>query len=140
MKRMLAAVAALFAICSTALAGDATAVIEAQNQKFAEIFKAGDAAGLAALYTEDGALLPPGEATITGREAVAAFWQGAMDSGVKTVDLNAVEVFAIDKKNIVEVGRAELFDADGAPIGGGHYIVYWRKVDGDWLLFRDIWN
>jgi len=140
MKILLAAFAARVSISAAAVAADETAIIEAQNQKFVEVFEAGDAAGVAALYAEGGVVLPPGGEAVTGTDAVTAFWQGAMDSGVKGLDLTTVDVFAIDKENIVEVGRAELFDADGGLIQAGHYIVYWRKEGGDWKLFRDIWN
>ena len=47
--------------------------------------------GLADLYTENGQLMPTGSDFITGKAAIRAFWQGAMDMGIKTVKLEAVE-------------------------------------------------
>jgi ketosteroid isomerase-like protein len=45
---------------------DIGADIAAANITFMQAFKSGDAAGLAALYTEDGQVLPPNSDFITG--------------------------------------------------------------------------
>jgi ketosteroid isomerase-like protein len=49
-----------------AWAETAQSAIEAANTKFAVAFDAGDAAGVAALYTEDTALLLPAETHVDG--------------------------------------------------------------------------
>ena len=45
--------------------------------------KRGDAEGLAALYTENGQVMPPNSDFVTGRQAVQMFWQAVMDMGIK---------------------------------------------------------
>ncbi len=45
-----------------------TAIAEV-NKTFMRAFEKGDAAGVAALYTDDGQVLPPGSDIITGKEA-----------------------------------------------------------------------
>lgn len=53
------------------------------NQNFMDAFKRGDAAGIAALHTEDTKLLTPGFPMRTGKEAVQFFRHGVMNMGIK---------------------------------------------------------
>src|SRR5436190_19546872 len=66
--------------------------IQAANERFMQAFRHGDAVGLASLYTQDAQLLPPGSEAAHGWEAIRAFWQGAMDSGITAAQLEIVEV------------------------------------------------
>lgn len=99
----------------------------------------GDADGMAALYTRDGQLLPPGSEVITGRDNIAAFWEGVFDMGVESVELDPVEV-EDHGETAIEVGRFTLGDADGEMMDRGKYVVVWQQEDGEWKLHRDIWN
>ena len=126
-----------------ALAGDATAEIEARSVEFEAAFNAGDGAAVGAMYTEDAAVLPPGGARVDGREAISGFWTGAIGSGLADLDLVTTEVIPAGDGAVLEVGTLTLT----APGEGGarttvaaKYIVHWKQVDGAWLLHRDIWN
>ena len=68
------------------------AAIAAVNENFMAAFNRWDAAGLADFYTENGQLLPTGSDFVTGKVAIEAFLQEAMDRGIKkTVRLETVE-------------------------------------------------
>ncbi len=116
--------------------------IASANQKSMDSFSRADAAGLAALYTEDAKLLPPGSPMMTGKEAIQSFWQGAMDMGIKEARLDSVEVES-DGNLACEIGR---FALTVQPQGGessmmtGKYVVVWKNQDGAWKLHVDIWN
>jgi len=56
--------------------------------------KRGDAEGLAALYTENGQVMPPNSDFVTGRQAVQMFWQAVMDMGIKEAQLEILKVEA----------------------------------------------
>lgn len=138
-----AAVAALSA-CETMDSGrDAAAGIAATSERFETAFNSGDPAAMAALYTPDGAVLPPGAARIDGREGIAALWQGYMDAGVSDLALETVELEA-HGASASEVGAFTLTAPDGEGgrvTAGGKYIVLWQRGDdGVWRLHRDIWN
>jgi len=113
--------------------------IVAANQQFMAAFNRGDSAGVAQLYTEDGQVLPPGMEPITGRAGIQAFWQGAMDMGVKSADLKTVEATHLGD-SACEVGRFALHAADGSLLDQGKYVVIWKRHGSDWQLHRDIWN
>jgi ketosteroid isomerase-like protein len=53
--------------------------------------KRGDAADVAALYTENGQVMPPNSDFVTGRQAVEMFWQAVMDMGIKEAKLEILE-------------------------------------------------
>jgi ketosteroid isomerase-like protein len=66
--------------------------IAAAIEKFMAAFSRGDAAGCAALYTEQGQLLPPNSDVIAGKQAIQTFWQSAMHMGITAVKLETAEV------------------------------------------------
>jgi ketosteroid isomerase-like protein len=129
--------AAWLLMAGAAAADPVREAVEAGNRAFAAAFAAGDAAGVAALYTEEAVLVPPGAALVTGRPAIAAFWQGAMDGGTKAVALTTAEVESAGDL-AYELGTARL-TADGA-VSEARYVVVWKRVANRWYLHRDIWN
>ncbi len=113
--------------------------IAAANERFMQVFARGDAAALAALYTADGQLLPPGGEVVAGREAIQAFWQGAMDGGVAGATLAIAEVEE-HGDTAIEVSRYTLFGAGEQPLDRGKYIIIWKREGGEWRMHRDIFN
>ncbi|MDH3688095.1 MAG: SgcJ/EcaC family oxidoreductase [Gammaproteobacteria bacterium] len=124
---------------SAQAASDVRATIVASIEQWTTAFNEADAAGVAAMYTQEGQLLPPGGPTVTGREAIQAFWQGVMDSGIAKAELEATEIEGSGAL-VYEVGVYRLFGTDGQLAGEGKYIVVWKQSDGQWRLHRDIWN
>jgi uncharacterized protein (TIGR02246 family) len=119
--------------------GDPREAIEAANAEFAAVYSRGDAAALAAMYTERGQLFPPNEKIVEGRAAIEKFWKAAMDSGIKTVELKTNEVEGLGE-SAVEVGSYMLYGKDGAAMDRGKYLMLWKRVDGTWKFHRDCWN
>lgn len=113
--------------------------IEAANEVFVETFGKGDAAGLAALYTEGGQLLPPNAGFQTGRQALQTFWQGAIDAGLEEAKLETLEVEP-HGDTAIEVGKYTLYVGGGQEADAGKYIVVWKREGGKWRLHRDIFN
>jgi uncharacterized protein (TIGR02246 family) len=117
--------------------------IKNTNLKFAEVFARGDAAAVAALYTSDARLMPPDAPTLSGAEAITAYWQGAMSHGITAATLETVDVQTSGGDLATEIGRFTLsMEAAG---GGraeqtGKYIVLWKHEGGTWKLHADIWN
>ena len=96
------------------------------DQQWMSAFGRGHVAGVAQLYTEDGQVLPPGSEPITGRPGIQAFWQGAIDSGVKAAKLETVEV-AHHGDAFYKVGRYALEAAGGQLLDRGKYVVIWQR-------------
>jgi uncharacterized protein (TIGR02246 family) len=111
-------------------------------EEFEAAYNTGNAAGVAALYTEDAVVLPPGGGFVEGREAIADLWQGAMDSGFYMLDLQPNEIVVVGDtayETSTFVGKLRTDEGDVA--AHGKYVVVWKKNGGgDWRLHRDIWN
>ena len=124
---------------ATSASADVRADIEAANRQFEAAAAKGDGKGIAALYTASGQALPAGSDVVTGTEAIAKFWQGVLDSGVKGVRLKTLEVDSAGD-SAHEVGHYELLDAAGKTLDRGKYVVIWKKDGGRFKLHRDIWT
>jgi uncharacterized protein (TIGR02246 family) len=111
--------------------------------QFSAAFNRGDIAAVAAMYSEDAKLMPPGSDLITGRPGIQQFWQGARDSGIREATLQVLEVDSSGDL-AYERGAATL----KLQAGGGmttastvKYLVIWkRRAGGTWQLALDIWN
>jgi uncharacterized protein (TIGR02246 family) len=139
--RVVSLVAAISAAAGAAGAQDAAvrAAIEAGNKKFSAAVAKADAAVVASLYTTDAEALPPNSAAVKGRPAIEAMFKGIFDSGVTGIELTAAEVEA-QGPLASEVGTYVVTLKDGTVADRGKYVVVWKKVGGQWLLHRDIWN
>jgi uncharacterized protein (TIGR02246 family) len=115
------------------------AAIAAPIEQFMAAFRRGDAAATAAVYTEDGQVLPPNSEVVSGRQAIQTLWQGAMDMGIKAVNLETVEVEG-HGHTAHEVGKYTLQGPEGQVLDTGKYVVIWKQEAGQWKLHRDIWN
>lgn len=116
--------------------------VEDSNAKWMAALKKRDAAGIAARYTEDARLLPPGSLEVQGRAAIQAFFQLGIDAGLVDVTLTTVEVTmhgdaAIERGTYKSVLK---LSADTETSDQGKYLVVWKQESGAWKMAVDIWN
>jgi len=116
----------------------AKAEIEAVSKEFMAYFAAGDSIGLANLYTQDAKFMNTGAPAITGRKNIQSALSGIMKSGISRVVLITVEVWGTEDL-ITEEGEISLF-VEEDEVYQGKYMVLWKKDDGKWKYFRDIFN
>ena len=123
--------------------GDIRSEIESQNQGFCAAFNRGDAAAVAAYYTEGARLLPSNTEMITGREGIQAMWQGMMDSGVKEAALEILELVPMGDKVAYDIGkyRLKIEPEPGVTVEDvGKYVVIWKHDGESWKLDVDMFN
>ncbi len=132
------ALSTIFALCvAGAHAQDELyETMDAGNQGFVAAIMAGDAEAAAAGYTDDAYLLAPDTATVHGREDILAYWQGAIDSGIKNVAINTGEVASSGDLAYV-TGTLEITGADDTTEHHRYVLVY-KRVSGEWRLHLDI--
>ena len=117
--------------------------IESILKTFTESLNGGDAAAVAAHYTDDAALLPPNAVRIDGRAGIQGAWQALVDADVRDVTLTTQEVDVFgDVANEVGTIRGTAPDekVGRAPWAGKYVAVWKRAADGTWRMHRDIWN
>ena len=113
------------------------AAIEATNAQFAAALKRGDAAALAAMFTEDGEVIPAaGKGFVSGRAALEAYYVGRVRA-VRILDVTittvAVEVSG-DLAWETGTNRLSVQAGDAPPVTRtGRYLVAWKRgPDGRW--------
>ncbi|HEX9892981.1 MAG TPA: SgcJ/EcaC family oxidoreductase, partial [Gemmatimonadales bacterium] len=117
--------------------------IQAREREWSAAFLAGNAAGVAALYTEDGAQVQPSGDWFRGHDGITKAMQAQFDTlAVTTREDITDEVFAAGDY-AVEIGHYSyqgMSKTDSTPrSAAGSYMVLWRKdADGVWRLHRDI--
>ncbi len=117
--------------------------IEKVTKEFAEAFRSGNRARLAALYTQDAVLLPPDGPAVEGAEAIAAFMETFPP--VTAFSLENVEVEGMgDLAYVRGIFSMTVPPAgEGAPpvTSRGKYIdIRKRQADGRWLIYRDMFS
>ena len=128
---------------SESASSDAIAAITRVATEFSARYMRGDAAGMAAIYTDDGVIFPGGRPAIRGRPAIEAYWRLPANERVTMHKVTADSVvvrgdIAYDYGTFMVSG-----ERDGKPWGPSHgkYVIVWREVSaGDWRMHLDIWN
>ena len=105
--------------------------------------KKGDAAGLAAMYTDDAVLIDPAYATVKGKPAIGALMKSLFDGGKVTEHSHVMESFETTGDVAIEHGTWRMgYQEKGktAPtVSNARYFLVWRRgPGGTWLLHRDI--
>jgi len=122
---------------------DIRSEIESKVKGFLEAFNRGDAAGVAAYYTEEARFLPPNAEKITGKQGIQAAWQHNMDIGVKEADLEIVELIPMGENYACDVGKYKLRIEPGPGVtveDTGKYVVIWKHDGESWKMDIDIFN
>ncbi|HEX3276339.1 MAG TPA: SgcJ/EcaC family oxidoreductase [Gemmatimonadales bacterium] len=118
--------------------GDVRGQIEKVSKAWEKAYNAGDAAGVAALYTKDAQLMAPGLETASGTKAIQALLANDMKGGVKNA-LTTNEVVGFGDYAL-ETGKWVATSADGKHLDHGPYMTLYKKEGGGWKLYRDTWN
>lgn len=118
-------------------------VIDQKNAQLIQAFIAGDAAGVAGMFTSDGVLMLNGMPQITGRAAIEQTLVGVFGA-VKyhsvVANVQEVQLFG---DYALEMGTTVFtYEAGGRTVvDQGKYVVGWkREPGGDWKIHRDISN
>jgi uncharacterized protein (TIGR02246 family) len=112
--------------------------IEEANKAFMALVAAGDSVGLANSYTTDAKFMSAGAPAVVGRDNIQTAMSDIVKSGITAVDLRLQNVYGT-KDLLAEEGELTLFAGDKA-VAEEKYIVLWKKEEGRWKLFRDIFN
>jgi ketosteroid isomerase-like protein len=131
-------------LLAAALASAAAAVakegpLDNMSKVFEDAIRSGDVVAAANLYADDGMILPPNVAGISGRGNIAAFFKTMTDNGF-SLKLSPTDAW-MDGKLAVRTGTYIVVDKTGKEVEHGKWLEAWRQNDsGKWQLVRDMWN
>ena len=108
-----------------------------------QLVKAKDAAGIAKLYAEDGAVMPPNAPIGKGRAAIQQTWASMMRTPGFCLTF-VPEQIVVSSSGDMALDRGT-YSLTIAPDGTtqtdtGKYVVVWRKIGGEWRAAADIFN
>ncbi len=116
--------------------------ILAATEEFSTAYMAEDAAEITAKYTTDAKIMPGGTLIIEGHPAIQERW---------TVNKTTTDILhhQVTPSEIIIEGDTA-YDHGyyrGSSVHNGvksewrgKYVIIWKKVDGHWLIYLDIWN
>lgn len=97
---------------------------------------------IGASYTVDAKIFPNDSKILTGKDAILAYWK--LPEGISTVHHKLMpEEIKVIGNEAYDYGYYEgtTQKADGSESSWkGKYVVIWRKENGEWKMYLDIWN
>ena len=112
--------------------------IKKEALNWGEEVRRGDSTAMAAHYASDAIVMPSNSEPVKGNDIIK-FWGSVLRMGVKDLKLNISDISG-DGDVYAETGTLELFGADNKSLDKGKYVVVWKKENGNWKMYRDIWN
>ncbi len=124
-------------------AGADEQAIRRQVDHWLQLVKAKDAAGIAELYAEDGAVMPPNARIGKGRAAIQQTWASMMNTPGFNLTFNPEQIVLSSSGDMaLDRGTYQLTIAPSgrAQNDTGKYVVVWRKIGNEWKAAADIFN
>ena len=117
--------------------------IRAKVDLWHELMKAKDAAGIADLYTVDGAVMPPNAPIGIGHDPIEQTWAALVNTPGFELKIVPDQIVVSSSGDMaLDRGTYQLTIApSGETVSDtGKYVVVWQKIDGEWKAAADIFN
>jgi ketosteroid isomerase-like protein len=117
--------------------------IAESNRRFVAAAASGDARTMASVYAEDAELLPPNAEPLRGRDAIERFWQGGIEMGILSLELDSHRLESAGGL-AYEVGtyalRIRTNGGASATEIGKCILIHRRLPDNSWRRAIEIFN
>ena len=124
-------------------AGADEQAIRGHVDRWLQLVKAKDAAGIAELYAEDGAVMPPNAPIGKGRAAIQQTWASMMATPGFGLTFTPEQILVSSSGDMaLDRGTYSLtISPEGTTqTDTGKYVVVWRKIGSEWKVAADIFN
>lgn len=95
-----------------------------------------NAEAVAATYTEDAQLLPPGAGFVNGRAAIRDYFANDIEKQWAKISVKS------DSNGVTGdwAWRSGTWSVETTPVVTGKYMEVWHRTTEGWRLHKDIWN
>lgn len=125
---------------SKGLEKDKVAIAEA-TKSFSKAYMEKNYDAIANSYTKDAKIFPGNLTIISGRDSIKSFWMGGWGKVLHHEIIPEEIKFFGDYAHDFGYYQGKSSDKDGKTSEWrGKYVVIWKKEDGDWKMYLDIWN
>lgn len=106
-----------------------------------------DAKKIVAVYTDDAIVLPPGGVKpIVGIDSIRKYYQQSLAGPGRSVSIKTENIrFDVSSEtDATELGRYvidyQASDTSAVTPIKGEMLIVWKKVDGQWKIYLDMWH
>jgi ketosteroid isomerase-like protein len=116
--------------------------IIAATKAFSKAYMDGDFETIANSYTMDAKIFPNNADIISGRKAVKERWMLGAETKILHHEIIPLEItFLGEYAHDYGYFEGKSENKDGSISNWrGKYVVVWKKEDGNWKMYLDIWN
>ena len=111
--------------------------ITSRLRTYENAMASGDKVAFGNLYAEDAEIFHDGSPSTIGRQNIIKVFEGWVRDSV-TGSYATTGLWG-NKDLLVEQGTGYFAHATGKWKATGKYLLVWKKVDGEWKIFRDTW-
>lgn len=129
-------------ITSSAIGQSDEAMIRSQIIKFSEYLVNGERDKVVACYTRDAKIMPNNTDILEGKQ-LAQYWNPTTPGKWQTTYHKILpEEIKVWGDEAYDYGYYEGISSNGEEESKwrGKYVIIWRKVNGEWKIYLDIWN
>lgn len=94
---------------------------------------------VAHIYGEDAVIFAPGAPPVVGRQAIASFWRAVAKRGMRTLELQLMDLEG-SGDHLSVVGKYVMRGEEDAILDVGKFLATYKKIGGQWRLHRDVFN
>ncbi|AOW19301.1 TonB family protein [Urechidicola croceus] len=113
--------------------------IKEKTIKFTNAHIIGDTVFLNNTFTTDAKIFAPNSDLVIGRDAISTINSERVNFGIKEFTEKSLYFYG-NENYLIDEGNYYLRYGEKNIIDQGKYITIWKKEDGDWKIFSNIWN
>jgi ketosteroid isomerase-like protein len=114
-------------------------IIEEKNNRFTQAHITGDTTFLNNIFTKDAKAFPPNSDVVIGRAAISAVNSQWVNLGIKEFREETTAFYG-NEEYLIDEGTYYVRYGKNNTIDKGKYLNVWKKEDGDWKMFTNMWN
>lgn len=121
--------------------GEDINIILTNIKNFSRAYVSADYDKLTDFYSQDGKIFPTGADIIEGHFAIKQRWTLGKGTKILSHKITPVEISVIGNM-AYDYGYYQGTWSKNEVIDSwkGKYVIIWKKVEGDWKIYLDIWN